>query len=1273
MSGETQAIVVNGIPLAIVAALYTSVTAALMPTALRERRRMSTLVFAFLSLFPILALLMAVLAGFVLIEAKPLGEHLWLGLAVIVIAALPPLAVLVQIGRGRQLLDHWARSGEVEARAAFLDRELDSVADVSRRLGRAGDAASIASAMLDRAVSLVGVNVAAVVLLNETGDVDEGEAVVARGEPAELSSLRGSPEIRRAVAVREPVVAEGAAFIPLVAAQRVVGVLLVASTTEITDDELTLLQALAGEGALALDRLRSAEELAEALERERIVARIARKVRSELDLDAVLEVAVSETGRALDVSRCFIRLGLTGDEMSIGAEWDADGIAPVRGVARRLPGTNLALRRRETVAIGDVLAAPELEDPSLGGRDVLLEVGARAVLAMPIAVFDQVIGIFTLHRAEAGRWPDEEIKLAEAVAREVGLAMHAARLLRESEIRLDHLSTLIKAAQVVSAELRLDTVLQRLVAEVRKLLDADAADCYLHDADRGVIRCVAVHGLDESLVGFEAPRERGLAGVAFRERRSVVSHDYREIADDFPSPVYESFKSALVAPMTVGGEVLGVLGVSSRDPGRRFDRADREAIEAFAGLATLAIRHAASFEERERRSRIERGFYLVASALAQPLSLDETVDAVAQAASEALGGSFGAVLMPDGDGLRLAGRYELPEDILGTISALPPSLADCSARGLVVAAPDARTDTRLDDAWRSAAQERFPSLLAIPLDAEGGVAVVFFAHDRSFTDDDLALAGHLADAAKGALERGRLFERERSARRLSQHLARIGTFLATELDPSRVVQEVAAEAPELLGADVGAIRLVEGDDLVLRAASADVGEEHAGTRSPVAAGLAGEVVQFRAPLRVADVDVRTAVDPDPLLAGHRSYLGVPLTGAEGGLLGVLSVYARGVRDWRDDEVEALVALAGNASTALSTAELYQRVAVEKERSETILAHVADGIVAVDRDGKVVLWNEAATRITGIDRGDVLGRDPAEVLKRSLADPESEDGGTRILAIPRGGEEVWLSLSEAVMRDPSGEIAGRIFTFRDISAQRLVEQMKSGFVSTVSHQLRAPLTSIYGFAETLLRHDINFSEEERRTFLQYVVSESERLTAIVDMLLNVARLDAGDLQVELAPTDLRALVTDVVEHADPALMNGHEFVLELPDQPLEAQADDDKLRQVLVNLVDNAVKYSPAGGRVVISARPNSDLGTVEVAVIDEGMGIPQAEHDLIFSKFYSRADLGNQEGMGAGLGLFIAEGLVSAMGGRIRVSSIEGEGSRFVFELPLAERAELAT
>ena len=313
------------------------------------------------------------------------------------------------------------------------------------------------------------------------------------------------------------------------------------------------------------------------------------------------------------------------------------------------------------------------------------------------------------------------------------------------------------------------------------------------------------------------------------------------------------------------------------------------------------------------------------------------------------------------------------------------------SRGLVVAAPDAGSDTRLDAAWKALASERFRSLLAIPLGADG-TAVVFFAHDRSFTDDDLVLAGHLADAAKGALERGRLFERERSARRLSQQLARIGTFLVTELDPRRVVAEVAAgrlscSAPTRPRSGWSRKAIWSSGRRVGRGLG-----EQVGSRSPLASGLAGEVAQFRSPLRVPDVRLRYASDPDPLVATVRRLSRRPLNGAEGALLGILSVYSRGVREWRDDEVEALVALAANASTALSTAELYQRVAMEKERSETILAHVADGIVAVDRDGKVVLWNEAASRITGVERGDVLGRDPAEVLKRPLADPGSEEGG-----------------------------------------------------------------------------------------------------------------------------------------------------------------------------------------------------------------------------------------------------------------------------------------
>jgi two-component system phosphate regulon sensor histidine kinase PhoR len=335
----------------------------------------------------------------------------------------------------------------------------------------------------------------------------------------------------------------------------------------------------------------------------------------------------------------------------------------------------------------------------------------------------------------------------------------------------------------------------------------------------------------------------------------------------------------------------------------------------------------------------------------------------------------------------------------------------------------------------------------------------------------------------------------------------------------------------------------------------------------------------------------------------------------------------------------------------------------------ILANIADGIVAVDREGDVVLWNAAAERITGIPAAAALGRTPAEVLQRSL---EAEDGapaGDRLVPIMRGRGEVFLSVTEAVMRDPTGAVAGRIFAFRDISGDRLVEQVKSDFVSTVSHELRTPLTSIYGFAETLLRQDVMFGEEERLTFLGYIASESQRLTSIVDTLLNVARLDTGDLQVNLAPTDVRDVVDQAIAAAHEAGVNGHRFVVELPEGPLAARADAEKLRQVFTILLDNALRYSPDGGTVTVGAARRRE--TVEVSVADEGIGIPQADQEQIFRKFYRGADADFRAGAGGtGLGLFIARGLVTAMGGRIWVTSREGEGSRFSFELPVAERVD---
>jgi PAS domain S-box-containing protein len=1015
---------------------------------------------------------------------------------------------------------------------------------------RAPDVHAAGLLLIEEVVARLGVDFAAVALISDDRRRASGLVGVLDGEEADwwrevtidferepsavataafeaapifVYDVAASARVSRRLADR--VGAQSAVFVPLVSSGRVHAVLVAVTTKErrlFSQDELAALESLASVAALAIERAQSSSALAETLERERIVGEIARKVRSELDLEDVLRVAVEETAHATGAVRAFIRLGEEGEPMPVLAAWEAPDAAPVDTEAGNLPVLNLSLRERRTVAVADIEEAPELRDPTLGTLDALRALQAKSVLSTPIVVLDRAIGVFGLHRSDAHPWTVPEQTLLESVAQEVGLSIHIARLLEEN------------ADQV---------------------------------------------------------------------------------------------------------------------------------------------------EQSARQARIQRGFYGIASALAQPLSHEETLAALASAASETFGGSAAALLMPVPHGLALAAAHELPPELAGPLrEGLPESagaLIPCARERRTLAASDMLADDRFEPEWRElTGRLGYRSLLAIPIEAarrdQGGLVLVFFSEPRTFSDDELELAQHLAGAARGALERSELYENERNSRALSQQLARMGGLLAAELDSVAIIGEVVDQAAVLLSADAASVRQFDEEALVVSAASGEGAEAAIGSQAPITAWLVGDIVQSRAPRAVDDVSGdRRLLDADPILAaGYGSYLGVPLFDAEGEVYGVLAVYGRHPRAWLPEEIEALSALAANASAVLANADLYQQVKDEQDRNSAILDNIADGIVAVDREGAVVLWNAAAEQITGVPAGEAIGRTPAQVLQRTLEVEDPAAARDRLVPIRRGNEEVWLSVSEAVMRDPTGAVAGRIYAFRDVSAERVVEEVKSEFVAAVSHELRTPLTSIYGFAETLLRQDVLFEEEERRTFLSYIASEAQRLTGIVDALLNVARLDAGDVTMELAPTDVGEVVSEVVTGVrESGILNGHSIVVDLPAERLDAAADRDKLRQIVSNLVDNAVKFSPYGGTVTVAARRKS--GAVEVRVVDRGPGIPPAERSRIFRKFY-RGDFARGRPGSTGLGLFIAEGLVRAMGGRIWVDSEEGEGSSFAFELPLAaEHAEV--
>jgi PAS domain S-box-containing protein len=400
-----------------------------------------------------------------------------------------------------------------------------------------------------------------------------------------------------------------------------------------------------------------------------------------------------------------------------------------------------------------------------------------------------------------------------------------------------------------------------------------------------------------------------------------------------------------------------------------------------------------------------------------------------------------------------------------------------------------------------------------------------------------------------------------------------------------------------------------------------------------------------------EISLRSAITV-PLLAGERTF-------------GALTLVSE-TRELEDSEFELAQELAARAAIAVENARLY-REAERRAEAALALAHVGDGVVLLDRDGRVRFWNSAAAAITGVREADAIGRHPAEVVPKweeltrlaELADAAAPERARSVtVPIETASGDRWVAVTGVAFDE------GVVYALRDVSDEQALERARSDFVATASHELRTPLAAVYGAARTLRRTDIEIPGEQRDRFLEIIVSETERLTAIVSQILLAGQLEEGRVDVTTTATDLQPLAESVLDSARLRAPEQIELRLERNGDRAVALADEDKLRQVLVNLLDNAIKYSPDGGDVTVEL--DAGHGRVRVAVRDRGLGIPPGEHERIFEKFY-RLDPALTRGVGgSGLGLFISRELVSRMGGSLTVRSQPGEGAAFVVDLPAA-------
>ena len=416
----------------------------------------------------------------------------------------------------------------------------------------------------------------------------------------------------------------------------------------------------------------------------------------------------------------------------------------------------------------------------------------------------------------------------------------------------------------------------------------------------------------------------------------------------------------------------------------------------------------------------------------------------------------------------------------------------------------------------------------------------------------------------------------------------------------------------------------------------------------------------------------TLARPEALAAGLYAAVFVPVL-VRDEVVAVLEFYCAE----RDEPDERLLEVMGNLGTQLG------RV-VERERAEralgrrladlrAVLDATAEAICLSDQDGAVRFVNTAMEELwrgLGIaDEGSIWSR-LLQLAERS-ADPAAfSEGVTSLAETPTesAGGEFELSdgrsfVAYSVPVEDEDELAGRIFVFRETTADREVDRLKEEFLASVSHELRTPLTSVLGYAESLRAGDFGSLDEDQLRALYVVERNAGRLNRLIDDLLLTARIESQSLDLQLEELDLSTLAAESVQAAEPGA-DGQGVGLVLALEPARVEGDRLRLGQLLDNLVSNAVKFTPDGGTVTVSLATRDGEAVLEVA--DTGIGIPAEEQERLFERFYRASTARERSIEGTGLGLVIARAIAEAHGGRIGFQSSEGTGTTFRVELPLA-------
>lgn len=511
--------------------------------------------------------------------------------------------------------------------------------------------------------------------------------------------------------------------------------------------------------------------------------------------------------------------------------------------------------------------------------------------------------------------------------------------------------------------------------------------------------------------------------------------------------------------------------------------------------------------------------------------------------------------------------------------------------------------------------------------------------------------------------------------RQRDYLLEITRAITEELNQDKLLARILNIAIEMLAGQAGLIALRESQGGWRIAASHGIPPAFLRHLDPLLAA----VPEHEEPARYELPEINRLLQSLTRKASWGLLAGVvlPLT-VRKQVVGIILIFRNYQGSFSANDTALLQSFADQAAIAVRNAQLYSQVSREKRQMDGLLESAADGILLMNASNQIEVCNPAFAHMLGVTPQKLLGKNHSDVLrlrqpKDGMTLEQAEAGGWPLTPnaalyvegdlIRDNGLPLPVGITYAPLLDPDDSLVDIVATVRDITRYREAEELKSTFVSVVSHELKTPVALIKGYVSTLRREDVRWEQDIVQDSLKVIEEEADHLTELIENLLDASRLQAGALSIHLTDLDLRHLTERVCERMRTQSGNHTIEVDFSADFPI-ILGDEDRLAQVLNNMISNAIKYSPEGGKVTVSGRARREQ--VILCVSDEGPGISPGDIPHIFDRFYRSSETARTT-KGTGLGLYLSRAIVEAHGGRIWADPKPGSGARICFSLPRRE------